>query len=227
MFTYLYLLIDFFVILIPLFFTFHKRLNFFRNYPPFFISTFVVGAVFVVWDVYFTNLGYWGFNPNYLTGVNLFSLPIEEVLFFFCIPYACVFSYHVLETIYPISDSDNLKKFNYLFSFVLFVLGLIFIEKHYTSITFIALSIVLLIAPLFINLKMFYRAYGILLIPFLITNGLLTGSFIEDQVVWYKDNYNLGIRILTIPVEDVFYGMLLILLNVIIYEKLRDSVFKR
>ena len=85
----------------------------------------------------------------------------------------------------------------------------------------------LLIAPLFINLKMFYRAYGILLIPFLITNGLLTGSFIEDQVVWYNDNYNLGIRILTIPVEDVFYGMLLILLNIIIYEKLRDSVFKR
>ena len=70
MFTYLYLLIDFFVILIPLFFTFHKRLNFFRNYPPFFISTFVVGAVFVVWDVYFTNLGYWGFNPNYLTGIS-------------------------------------------------------------------------------------------------------------------------------------------------------------
>ena len=225
--TYLYVLIDFFVIVIPLFFTFHKRLNFFRHYPSFFISTFVVGAVFVVWDVYFTKLGYWGFNPNYLTGVNLFSLPIEEVLFFFCIPYACVFSYHVLETIYPISDSNNLKKFNYLFSFVLFVLGLIFIEKHYTSITFIALSIVLLIAPLFINLKMFYRAYGILLIPFLITNGILTGSFIEDQVVWYNNNYNLGIRILTIPVEDVFYGMLLILLNVIIYEKLRDSVFKR
>ena len=65
------------------------------------------------------------------------------------------------------------------------------------------------------------------MIPFIITNGILTGSFIEDQVVWYNDNYNLGLRIFTIPVEDVFYGMLLLFSNVIIYELLRKSIFKR
>ena len=65
------------------------------------------------------------------------------------------------------------------------------------------------------------------MIPFIITNGILTGSCIEDQVVWYNDNYNLGLRIFTIPVEDVFYGMLLLLSNVIIYELLRKSIFKR
>ena len=65
------------------------------------------------------------------------------------------------------------------------------------------------------------------MIPFIITNGILTGSYIEDQVVWYNDNYNLGFRIFTIPVEDVFYGMLLLFSNVIIYELLRKSIFKR
>lgn len=85
---YTYLLINFFVLLIPLVYTFHHKLMFHKEYPSFFTSTFIVGAIFVVWDVYFTNSGFWGFNPNYITGLTLFSLPIEEVLFFFCIPYA-------------------------------------------------------------------------------------------------------------------------------------------
>jgi lycopene cyclase domain-containing protein len=223
---YTYLLIDIFVIIIPLVFTFHKRLNFHRLYPHFFISTFIVGVVFLVWDIYFTNLGYWGFNPDYITGINLFSLPLEEVLFFFCIPYACVFSYHVLEVLSPLKDSLTVKKITYLFSLILFAVGLCFIDRLYTSITFVGLSIVLLIASHIVNMKMFYRAYLILLLPFILTDGLLTGSFIGREIVWYNNNENLGVRLLTIPIEDIFYGMLLLLLNVIIYEVLRKSFFK-
>jgi lycopene cyclase domain-containing protein len=44
------------------------------------------------------------------------------------------------------------------------------------------------------------------LIPFFIVNGILTGSFIEGEVVWYNNNENLGIRILTIPIEDIVYA---------------------
>lgn len=223
---YTYLLINFFVILVPLVYTFNRRLKFYKLYLPFFISTFIVGFVFIVWDVYFTKLGYWGFNPDYLTGINLFTLPLEEVLFFFCIPYACVFSYHVLEVLSPIEDSFLVKKITYLFSIILFLVGFCFIDSYYTSITFVSLSIVLVIATRIINLKMFYRAYLILLLPFLLTDGILTGSFIDSEVVWYNNEQNLGIRFFTIPLEDVFYGMLLLLLNIIIYEGLRNTFFK-
>ncbi|MDO7698288.1 MAG: lycopene cyclase domain-containing protein [Schleiferiaceae bacterium] len=62
-----------------------------------------------------------------------------------------------------------------------------------------------------------------MLIPFFITNGVLTGSFIADEVVWYNDAENLGIRLFTIPIEDVSYAFSLLLFNLLIYTKLTRS----
>ncbi len=64
----------------------------------------------------------------------------------------------------------------------------------------------------------FYLAFGVILFPFFIINGVLTGSFIEDEVVWYNDVATIGMRMGTVPVEDVFYAMLLILMNISIFE---------
>jgi lycopene cyclase domain-containing protein len=63
--------------------------------------------------------------------------------------------------------------------------------------------------------------YAIILIPFFIVNGLLTGTGLDEPVVWYNDSQNLRMRILTIPVEDIFYGMLLLLLNTALFEKFK------
>jgi lycopene cyclase domain-containing protein len=52
-----------------------------------------------------------------------------------------------------------------------------------------------------------------------LVNGFLTAI----PVVIYNDTENLGIRIYTIPFEDVFYGMLLVFMNIVIYEKLRGK----
>jgi lycopene cyclase domain-containing protein len=64
----------------------------------------------------------------------------------------------------------------------------------------------------------FYTAFGMILVPFFLVNGILTGTFLDEEVVWYNEQAIMGMRLGTIPIEDLFYGMLMMLLNVSVYE---------
>jgi lycopene cyclase domain-containing protein len=52
-------------------------------------------------------------------------------------------------------------------------------------------------------------------------NGVLTGTGIEEPVVWYNNAENLGIRLLTIPIEDIGYAFTMIYGNVFLIEKFK------
>ncbi len=57
-----------------------------------------------------------------------------------------------------------------------------------------------------------------MLIPFFIVNGVLTGSGIENEVVWYNDAENIGIRLFTIPLEDSAYAFSMLLFNLVLFK---------
>lgn len=219
----LYLLIDFCTVIVPFLFSFHPKLQFYKHFKEFFLSSFIVGLLFVLWDIYFTAIGVWGFNPSYLVGVYFFNLPIEELLFFICVPFACVYSYHCLNLFYDFSmEQKSEQRVVAIFSVVLLVMGFLFYNRLYSSVTFISLAL-LLVYFSFIKrtswLGKLMKIYLFLLVPFFIVNGILTGTGLEAPIVWYNNQENLGVRLLTIPIEDAFYGFELILLNVFFFEK--------
>ncbi len=222
-----YLLIDIGTLFVPLIFSFHPRLRFDRQWKAFWPANLLVAFVFLVWDGIFTQWGVWGFSPTHLMGIGIFGLPLEEILFFVCIPYACVFTYYCLGVLFPGFPSRKPEPFVSGFLILLcFLLALFHPGRLYTFWTFLPLGLLLLFIRWFWNpswLMRFYFAYLVLLLPFFIVNGMLTGTGFEDPVVWYNDQENLGIRIGTVPVEDVFYGLLLILLNVVLFEFLKEG----
>lgn len=205
----------------PFLFSFHPALRFHKTWKAFFRANLTVGLLFVIWDVAFTHLGVWGFNTDYVCGIYVFNLPLEEILFFICIPFASLFTYHCMKYFFQIVriPSRNISVF---LTIVLFVVGFLSVPKLYTAVTFLSLAIFLTGLIRYLKpqwLAHFYLSYALILIPFTLVNGLLTGSWINEPIVWYNDAENLGIRMLTIPIEDVFYGFLLLLLNTWLYER--------
>ena len=98
---YYYLLIDFFTILVPFLYSFDKRAYFYKWWPKLFPALLFGGIPFLIWDHYFTVKGVWSFNDKYITGIKLFELPIEEILFFIVVPYACLFIYACMKYYFP------------------------------------------------------------------------------------------------------------------------------
>jgi lycopene cyclase domain-containing protein len=183
---------------------------------------------FLIWDGYYTKLGIWGFNEQYITGVFFSALPIEEVLFFFCIPYACLYTYHCVD-LFLKSDSGSKAEtiLTNVLIFACILTGFINLEQAYTAFAFLTLALLLLIAKYFCRvpwLMKFYTVYALLIVPFLIVNGVLTGTGLENPVVWYNNEEIFGFRILTIPFEDIFYGMSMILMNLLIYKYLLNKL---
>ena len=219
---YTYIMINFGSIIIPFIFSFHPKLNFNKKWKSTFLSISIVAVFFIGWDIVFTEMGVWGFNPNYLVGINLFNLPVEEILFFICIPYACLYTYHCLIILIPPFTFPYFKLMLFLFASTILVLGVVFIDRWYTSVTFISLFITLIYFEFLKKAQWLKRVCFvsiILIIPFFIVNGILTGTGIESEVVWYNNNENLNFRILTIPLEDFAYGFSLIIFNTYLFEK--------
>jgi lycopene cyclase domain-containing protein len=224
---YTYLLVNLASILFPFLFSFHPKSDFSKKWRHLWIAILIPGVIFLVWDEWFTQLGIWGFNESYLSGIYIGSLPIEEILFFICIPYACVFTYEALNYLVKSDFLDHSQ--SYISATLILGSALLAAansNKWYTCTTFLGLAL-LVFALQFIwkvnFLGKFYFSYLFLLIPFFIVNGILTGSWLKEPVVWYNDSENLQIRLGTIPLEDTFYGMLLILMNVSILEWLQGK----
>ncbi|MEQ8360579.1 MAG: lycopene cyclase domain-containing protein [Cytophagales bacterium] len=225
--NYLYLLINIFTISIPLIRSFEPKIHYYKNFKALFLGILIAGTIFIIWDIYFTINGIWGFNSKYLTGITVFHLPIEEWMFFISVPFASVFIYEVLN--YFLGPDQAVKDkhpFGISLSLILIAFGILNLDKWYTSITFVSTGLYLFYLSYVLKVKWlskFFRAYVVILIPFFIVNGILTGTAIDEQIVWYNNAENLGIRIFTIPIEDSIYGMLLILINVHVLEKFRKT----
>ncbi len=103
----------------------------------FFVS-FYCCVLFLVWDVIFTKIGVWGFNPTYHVNFTIFGLPLEEILFFICIPYASIFTHYAVG--YFFSNLELSKKVTSYLTIVLFFISVVVLilntDKWYTLVNF-------------------------------------------------------------------------------------------
>ncbi len=212
----------------PLVLSFDRKVAFYRHWRYLLPALVLTALLFIPADILFTRHGVWGFNPRYHLHPTIAGLPPEEWLFFIIIPYSSIFVHYVFKA-YCRSCilSDRLTGMISLFLIiVLVVAAAIYIERIYT-VLYSFLAVVLIALALLSDDKLlnyFYLSFLIILIPFFIVNGVLTGSFIDDEVVWYNKAEITGLRIMTIPAEDIIYGFCMILSNLLLMNELRKRL---
>tara|TARA_Y100001968_G_C19324908_1_gene701184 strand:+ start:265 stop:960 length:696 start_codon:yes stop_codon:yes gene_type:complete len=218
--TYYYLIL-LLSISIPFLFSFHPRINFYKKFSTIFITIPLTAIPYIIWDILFVDLGIWGFNKEYVSNLNIYNLPIEEVLFFVIIPFCCIYTHHVIETLsISFLDRVNYRYINNSLILCLILVSIFYNSNFYTLVCFVSCAFLLILETYYIkiiNYKYFYTTFILIMIPFVIVNGALTGMF-DQMVVWYNSDHIIGLRLITIPIEDSIYALQLILFNLITYK---------
>jgi lycopene cyclase domain-containing protein len=214
-----YVVLDLATIAGPLFLSFDKKVAFYKKFKSIFPSIAIVSLLYIIWDIWFTSVGIWKFNPPFLFGTYFAQLPIEEYGFFLVVPYALLFIYECLKIYFP--KYNFIPQLGYYIVMLLCVVALItFHDRLYTTVTFsLLLATLVLLRILYFRKSLKYSAHVFLtflisLIPMGIVNGILTSK----PVLIYNNLENSTIRIGTIPIEDFFYNFLYIIWVVCIYE---------
>ncbi|MGB9696238.1 MAG: lycopene cyclase domain-containing protein [Ignavibacteria bacterium] len=217
---FLYLSVDIGCFILTFFLSFVPKFRLIKYFKVVFKGIFTVASGFILWDVIFTKLKVWSFADEYTLGLRIFDLPIEEILFFIAIPYSCIFTYYSLKQFVTFKSTAFIYFFSIVLSIILGIISIYNVPKLYTSVTLSLTGLIILWLSLIKWKFLFqlYVTYLIILLPFFIVNGILTGG-IGKTVVSYNFIYNSGIRLITIPVEDVFYGFLLCALNIFLFER--------
>lgn len=212
-----YLIINILIIIVPLLLSFESKISFYKKIPSVLKSILIVSSAFILWDVIATERGDWSFNPEHLTGISFFGLPIEEILFFITVPYACIF---IFETVNFYIKDQSIKINSYLI-WVLILLSLIIAllseEKNYTFTVMLFIAVSILLINYFNTAMKYSSNYWLTILisffPFLVVNYFLTSI----PVVTYNDAAFSTFRFITIPIEDFFYSFSMISMWILFY----------
>lgn len=220
-----YLLINIFIILVPLLLSFEKNITFYKKIAYYLFSIAIISTAFIIWDAAATKRGDWAFNPDYLIGIYFFGLPIEEIFFFITVPYSTIFIYETV-SFYIKNKKLKLNKYYFLVPIILLLINAyLFKHQPYTftvSLFTVSFFLISLFYDKLILSRNFWITISITYMPFLLVNYVLTSV----PIVTYNPEAFWNIRITTIPLEDFIYSFSMISLWIFFYELARTFLRK-
>ncbi len=96
--------IEYFLVLgamlfVPFVVSFHPRLSLYKHKRGLLFALLTPSILYGLWDVAATDRGHWTFNPQYVIGVEILALPIEEWFFFVVLAFVSVFTWEAVNTL--------------------------------------------------------------------------------------------------------------------------------
>jgi len=215
-----YLIFNGIIVLFPLI----AKLLYKKSLLPRFYSALGAISIAAVPFLLFDNLvtGYfWSFNLRYILGLRIGSLPVEEMLFFFTVPFSCLFLWVNWKQMFERRKNTIYRATPYII-LAFSLLGAIYLSvlgKYYTASVFCMMVLMVLID---IRLKTKLFTQGVFLVYLCTINAftLVFNFYLTARpIVLYEGIYKVGLMVLTIPIEDFIFGIALISLVIMLYEK--------
>ncbi len=222
--NYLYLLILLVLAGFTLFLFIKKSIVFIMEFKYMLPAIIFSGSIFIMLNIRFLQSGIISFNENFLIGKNILGLPIEEWLFLLIISLFAFSVYVLVNVRFENFDKPNLF---YIVS-ILLLMGFTY-EAWFERQKLVSFFIFFLLVIYFgytlfrkrfkPHLTKFYISYFFVLIPFFLIKIVLNML----PVILYNNDFILGIRLVGVPVEQFANLFLLMLINITIFEYLRDN----
>lgn len=205
--------------------TFYKNIAFYKELKYVLPAILFVAGGFMLWNIFFTVQFVWGFNVENLSGFSFFNVPIEEWMLFFIFPYTAIFVFFIFE---KMEWEFITKRWSLIFATIITVIALIlFVNYREHTYTFwVACLVMLLNGILYFGFRpkwyqCFWSAFLVFYFPFFFLNGWVSSYIASGPIVWYNPNHIIGIKILTIPVENIMYYFLMFLFTLVIYKSIK------
>ncbi|MGM0432838.1 MAG: lycopene cyclase domain-containing protein [Spirochaetota bacterium] len=228
----LYVGITLLVLVGPFVLSFDRKVAFYTHWRALVWAIVPVSSAYILWDVIVTERGHWSFSDQYSGTVTILGLPLGEWLFFITVPYACMFIYEVVKAYFPRKTAEwnagRVRTVAAAVAVLLVAIALMFRRNEYTVLALVSVALWLVTAawwkPWLLREIHTLWFFLLCLVAFLLINGILTGLPIvsyNPEVIW-------GLRVITIPLEDVFYNISLLGFYLVVYthanhEKRRGS----
>jgi isorenieratene synthase len=186
----------------------------------------VVGAApWVLWDVLVAERHWW-FAEDYTLGPSVLGLPLEEWGFFVAVPFACLYTWEILVR-GPQGQPHPLLRWAWVAVAALLPLGVwVFLAtgREYTGLSLACMGAAASVdVGLRTHLLRRPRTWAYLAVVSLFTvvfNNFLTGR----PIVLYDASYQLDWRVVTMPIEDLGFGLGLMITVTAIYAWLGEQV---
>ncbi|OHD10885.1 MAG: hypothetical protein A2Z96_03975 [Spirochaetes bacterium GWB1_48_6] len=213
-----YVLIPSLAVLVPLILSFDEKVGFYQFFIPYLISTTLVGLLYLIWDALVVIKGHWKFNDDFVGTWRFFHLPLGEYLFFFFIPYSCLFLYEVGRAYFgSFIVFPWIGMISQIISIIILGLAFIYRKKGYSFLALVSVALFFQLQGIFFPELLgsfdFLFFIGFSTLGFLLVDGIYTSL----PTIFYNPQSYWNIRIFSIPLEDFLYNLSHLGLILIVY----------
>lgn len=224
--TSLYLLIDLAALIIALFFSFRPRASFRKEWKWLLPSIGVVAIPTLLVNAQLIRIGAWGYNQDHILGQFVYLLPIEEILYYLCVPYLAMLGYYFCRYYFP---GTQLKYSGRIIAGVSAALCLIiaaaYLDHLFTLISFLGVSIFLafcfLRRPFWLGHLII--SFSVFSIAFILYNSTLGELNLIFPIFKYEAAETMDVFVNNMPIECLPYSLLVFGSIISIYERFRGK----